>query len=72
MLAEDLVMISMLMESVVISFTLGGVIGALIAVHLVSVKKECTGYSNRQGEILDGSPILQKDVDSGARIPPRH
>ena len=72
MLAEDLVMISLLMESVVVSFTLGGVIGALIAVHLVRVKNESVGYSNQKYEIPDGERRLQEDVGARVRIPPRH
>jgi hypothetical protein len=33
-------MISFLMESVVVSFALGGVVGAVVTMHLVRPKKE--------------------------------
>lgn len=49
-LREDLAMMSFLMESVVISFTLGGVVGALVAMHLVHPKKEAAKLPKQASE----------------------
>lgn len=43
-------MMSLLMESVVISFTLGAVIGAVVAMHLLSPKKESAKIAEQTRE----------------------
>jgi hypothetical protein len=47
---EDLAMMSYLLESIVISFALGGVIGALVAMHLMHPKMEAAKQSEQAGE----------------------
>ena len=49
-LREDPAMMSMLMEAVVISFTLGAVVGAVVAMHLMHPKKETSKLSERSSE----------------------
>lgn len=47
-------MVSLLMEAVVISFALGGVVGALVAIHLLHPKKETAGHAEQAGgEVLE-------------------
>jgi hypothetical protein len=65
-------MISLLMEAVVISFTLGGVIGALIALHSVHAKNKGIGHLTQISEIFDSEGVLHKDGEARLRIPPRH
>lgn len=43
-------MISFLMESVVISFSLGGVVGALVTMHLVHPNKVAAELSEQASE----------------------
>ena len=43
-------MISFLMESVVISFALGGIVGALVTMHLVHPKKQAAKLSEQSSE----------------------
>lgn len=71
MLVEDMVMFSFLMESVVVSFTLGGVIGAVVATHLLHPKKESIKFEEQEGEYLESRPVLQRDISARMRIPPR-
>ena len=40
-------MMSLLMEAVVISFTLGGIVGAVVTMHLVQAKKETAKLSEQ-------------------------
>ena len=49
-LREDPVMISFLMESVVISFTLGGIVGAIVTMHLVHPKEETAELPEQASE----------------------
>jgi len=49
-LREDPAMMNMLMESVVISFTLGAVIGAVVAMHLMHPEKETSKQSERSSK----------------------
>jgi len=47
-LREDPAMMSMLMEAVVISFALGGVVGAVVTMHLVHPKKAEATKTSKQ------------------------
>lgn len=71
MLAEDMVMFSYLMESVVVSFTVGGVIGAVVATHLLHPKKEYSKFEEQKGEVLERRSVLQRNISARIRIPPR-
>ena len=71
MLAEDLAMFSFLMESIVISFTLGGVVGAVVAIHFLYPRKESIELPEREGESIEGQAVLQREIGSRLRIPPR-
>ena len=64
-------MVSLLMESVVISFALGGVVGAVIAVHLLYRKSETTAFSVQEDKPLDGLGLLRQKVGTSLKIPPR-
>ena len=64
-------MVSLFMESVVISFALGGVVGAVIAVHLLYRKKEVPGISGQEDDTLEGETFLQREIDIRMKIPPR-
>ena len=71
MLAEELAMVSLLMESVVISFALGGVVGAVIAVHLLYRKKETPAFSEQEDNPLDSNSLMRQEIDARLKIPPR-
>ena len=71
MLAEDWAMVSLLMESVVISFALGGVVGAVIAIHFLYRKKEVPASSERRDDVLKNQNLLQQEIDTRLKIPPR-
>jgi hypothetical protein len=71
-LAEELAMVSLLMESVVISFALGGVVGAVIAVHLLYRKKGISRFSGQEDGALENQSLLQREIDVRIKIPPRH
>lgn len=64
-------MVSLFMESVVISFALGGVVGAVIAIHLLYRVKETPVVLEKANGILEGRDILQTDIDAKLKIPPR-
>jgi len=64
-------MVSLLMESVVIAFALGGVVGAVISIHLLYRKKEMPAYSGRDDGIPDGQGLIQGEVDAKLKFPPR-
>ena len=64
-------MMSLLMESVVISFALGGVVGAVIAVHLLYGKKEINAFSGQEDNALDGTGLMRQNIDARVKIPPR-
>ncbi len=49
-LQEDPVMMSLIMESVVISFTIGGIVGALVTMHLAHPKKVAVKLPKQSGE----------------------
>ena len=70
MLAEELAMVSLLMESVVISFALGGVVGAVVAVHLLYRKNETTAFSMQEDNPLDSPGLFRQKVDTSLKIPP--
>jgi hypothetical protein len=53
-------MVSLLMESVVVSFALGGVVGAVIAIHFLYRKKEVAIFSGQEDEVLERQNLLQK------------
>jgi hypothetical protein len=69
--AEEKAMMSLLMESVVISFALGGVVGAVIAIHLLYRKKEISAFSDQDDDVLNSQSLLQQEIDSRFKIPPR-
>ena len=71
MLAEGLAMMSLLMESVVVSFALGGVVGAVIAIHLLYRKKAIPAFSGRGDDALESHAPLQSEIDARLKIPPR-
>lgn len=64
-------MVSLLMESVVVSFALGGVVGAVIAIHLLLRKKVAPVFSQEREDGLEGRVLLQRKIDSKFIIPPR-
>ena len=70
MLAEGMAMMSLLMESIVISFALGGVVGAVIAVHLLYRKQEMAGLSHQGNELLESQNLLQREIDARFKNPP--
>ncbi len=45
-------MMSYLVESVVLSFTIGGIVGALVALHLTSARKATAPDSQGEGELV--------------------
>ena len=65
-------MVSLLMESVVIAFALGGVVGAVISIHLLYRKKEKPAYSVCGDGIPDGQSLMQRELDAKLKFPPRH
>jgi len=50
-LLEDTAMVSLLMEAVVISFALGGVVGAVVAIQLLHPEKATAEQAG--GEVLE-------------------
>jgi hypothetical protein len=64
-------MISLLMESVVIAFALGGVVGAVISIHLLYRNKEMPAYSGRGDSIPDGQSLMPSELDAKLKFPPR-
>ena len=62
---------SLLMESVVISFALGGVVGAVIAIHLLYRKKSAPAFSEQSNNSLDDEDILRQGIEARIKIPPR-
>lgn len=64
-------MVSLLMESVVISFALGGVVGAVIAIHLLYRKKKIPAFSGQEGDALESQSLLRREVGARLKIPPR-
>ena len=71
MLAEESAMVSLLMESVVISFALGGVVGAVIAIHLLYRKKSVPAVSGQGDNSLDNQDLLRQGIEARIKIPPR-
>ncbi len=65
-------MVSLLMESVVIAFALGGVVGAVISIHLLYRKKVMPSYSARSDGIPDGQSLIPRGLDAKLKFPPRH
>lgn len=63
-------MMSLLMESIVISFALGGVVGAVIAVHLLYRKQETAGLSQQGNGFLESQNLLQREIDARFKNPP--
>jgi len=57
-------MVSLLMESVVVAFALGGVVGAVIAIHLLYRKKEAPAYSGQGDAIPDGQALMRREIDA--------
>ena len=57
-------MVSFIMESVVIAFALGGVVGAVISIHLLYRKREMPAYSLRDDGIPDGQSFMQGEIDA--------
>ena len=71
MLAEELAMVSLLMESIVISFALGGVVGAVVAIHLLYRKKDVSVYSENVTNTSSDQGLLPERVEARIKIPPR-
>ena len=71
MLAEELAMMSLLMESVVVAFALGGVVGAVIAIHLLYRHKEVPSLSRNGDERSDEQTLVRQNVPVRVKIPPR-
>jgi len=65
-------MVSLLMESVIIAFALGGVVGAVISIHLLYRKKEIPAYSGRGNGIPDSQSLIPRELDAKLKVPPRH
>jgi hypothetical protein len=57
-------MVSLLMESVVVAFALGGVVGAVIAIHLLYRKKEASVYSMQGDDMPDGRTLVRREIDA--------
>ena len=57
-------MVSFLMESIVVAFALGGVVGAVIAIHLLYRKKEAPAYSGQSDGISDGQALMRREIDA--------
>ena len=71
MLAEESAMVSLLMESIVISFALGGVVGAVIAIQLLFRKKEIHAFSAQDDNVMENRPLLRREVEARIKVPPR-
>jgi hypothetical protein len=52
------------MESVVVAFALGGVVGAVIAIHLLYRKKEASVYSMQGDDMPDGRTLVRREIDA--------
>ena len=50
---EDPTMFSQLMEAVVIAFSLGAVMGGVVAIHLIRPRKEANAAEQRSREALE-------------------
>lgn len=57
-------MVSLLMESVVAAFSLGGVVGAVIAIHFLYRKKEAPAYSGQGDGMSDGQTLMRREIDA--------
>jgi hypothetical protein len=57
-------MVSLLMESVVVAFSLGGVVGAVIAIHLLYKNKEAPAYSGHGDGIPEGRTLMRREIDA--------
>jgi len=57
-------MVSLLMESVVVAFALGGVVGAVIAIHLLYGKREAPVYSGLDHDIPDSQSLMRREIDA--------
>jgi len=57
-------MLSLLMESIVVAFVLGGVVGAVIAIHLLYRKKETPAFSGQNDGIPDGQALMRGEIDA--------
>ncbi len=64
-------MMSLLMESVVVAFALGGVFGAVVAVHLLYRSKEFSRLSNHDEEVAEDLSLIPRRVPVRVKIPPR-
>jgi len=64
-------MVSLLMESIVISFALGGVVGAVIAIHLLYRKKAAHTFSVQDDNALENQDLLRREVEARIKIPSR-
>ena len=71
MLAEELAMVSLLMESVVVAFALGGVVGAVIAIHFLYRKSEVPNLSEARDDLFENKALLQREIDPRIKTPPR-
>jgi hypothetical protein len=70
-LAEELAMVSLLMESVVVAFALGGVVGAVIAIHFLYRKSEITDLSESRDDLFEDEALLQREIAPRIKPPPR-
>jgi hypothetical protein len=52
------------MESIVVAFVLGGVVGAVIAIHLLYRKKETPAFSGQNDGIPDGQALMRGEIDA--------
>ena len=64
-------MVSLLMESIVISFALGGVVGAVMAIHILYRKNVVHTFSMQEDNTLENQDILRREVEARIKIPSR-